>query len=186
MPQKHLMIAIDWFGPYSLDDARRAAANDGYGPGLYMCTGRREGEEVSAIQYVGIGKALQARLIPGHHKLQLVVAERRLWLGQISTAEPSGKKIKVTQAGLDYAEWLHARFLRLPLNDKKTKSLPPRSVTVLNRWFRADDWTGRRNRPHPDWPDLIDFPAYEMPARAVWFGGRQRRFLASDGYADPA
>lgn len=75
--------------------------------------------------------------------------------------------------------------MRLPLNEKKTKTLPQRSVTVMNRWFRADGYTVRSHRPHPDWPDLIDFPDYELPARAVWFGSRQRKFLASDGYARP-
>jgi hypothetical protein len=54
----------------------------------------------------------------------------------------------------------------------------------MNRWFRHDDWGARKNRPHPDWPDLIDFPADELPTRAIWFGGRQRHFLAPD-YAEP-
>lgn len=72
---------------------------------------------------------------------------------------------------------MHARFLRLPLNDKKTKSLPNRSVTVLNRWFNTDYATPRGRRPHAEWPDLLDFPAYDMPARLVWFGSRQRLLL---------
>jgi hypothetical protein len=96
----------------------------------------------------------------------------------VSTAEPSGKRLKVTPATLDYAEWLHARFLHLPLNDKKTKRLPPRSVTVLNRWFGCDYETARGKRPHKDWPDLIDYPDYDLPARAVWFGtpGKQTKY----------
>lgn len=183
MPQKHLMIAVDWYGPYSLQDAK-VAAEQFWGAGLYLAMGKCAYERRLAIQYVGIGKAVHARLTEQHHKLKKITKERQVWLGEISTAEPSGRKIKVTQAGLDYAEWLHARFLKLPLNDKKTKSLPPRSVTVMNRWFRHDDWGARKNRPHPDWPDLIDFPAYGLPARAIWFGGRQRYFLAPD-YAEP-
>jgi hypothetical protein len=111
----------------------------------------------------------------------LVVRERQIWLGEIATAEPSGRKLKVTKATLDYAEWLHARFLNLPLNLAKTKSLPPRGVTVLNRWFNTDYETPRGRRPHKDWPDLIDFPDLEeLPARAVWFGSRQRHFPPPD------
>lgn len=182
MPQKHLMIAVDWYGPYSLDEAQ-GIAESVPGPGLYLCIGRCAYERKKRIQYIGIGKTVHTRLVPEHHKLKLVTKERQIWLGEVSTAEPSGRKMKVTQAGLDYSEWLHARFLQLPLNEKKTKKVPPRSVSVMNRWFRPD-MVARRNRPHADWPDLIDYPAWEMPARAVWFGGRQRIFSAPD-YAEP-
>ncbi|MCX7300160.1 MAG: hypothetical protein NTX73_07230 [Rhodobacterales bacterium] len=179
---KHLMIAVNWFGPYDLDSANEAARKD-YQHALYMCLGKKKHERDRALQYIGIGSKVHTRLTEGHHKLQDVTRERQIWLGEIETAEPSGKKLKVTKATLDYAEWLHARFLKLPLNEKKTKALPPRSVTVLNRWFKVDYETPRRKRPHPDWPDLIDYPAYGLPARIVWFGGRQQRFLAPS-YAD--
>lgn len=179
MTAKHLMIAINWYGPYpDLDEARKHARHD-YVHGLYLAIGKCKYERRRALQYVGIGNSIHTRLTSRHHKLSLIVRERTLWLGEIVTAEPSGKRLKATRATLDFAEWLHARFLRLPLNDKKTKALPPRSVTVLNRWFATDYETPRR-RPHSDWPDLIDFPDYHLPARAVWFGSRQRTFLAPD------
>ncbi|TIS87702.1 hypothetical protein [Mesorhizobium sp.] len=177
------MIAVDWFGPYDLEGAKKAANSD-YGDGLYMCIGKRPYQRAPALQYVGIGIQVRTRLKEDHHKLQEVTKQRSMWLGEVVTAEPSGKKIKVTPATLDYAEWLHARFLRLPLNEKKTKGLPPRSVTVLNRWWRTDYATPRRKRPHPDWPDLIDYPSYGLPARLVWFGKGQRHILGPD-YADP-
>lgn len=184
MERKHLMIAVDWYGPYTMEEANwDAFAN--YGSGLYVCIGKCKYERKNAIQYIGIGKELWKRIKPDHHKMRLVVKQQQIWLGEVSTAEPSGTKLKVTKATLDYAEWMHARFMRLPLNEQKTKTLPPRSVTVLNRWFRSSDYTIRNNRPHPDWPDLLDYPAHELPARAVWFGSRQRRFLHSDGYARP-
>lgn len=180
---KHLMIAVDWFGPYDLDSAWEAAKSD-YGHALYMCLGRQPYQRSTTLQYVGIGNNVHTRLNEDHHKLRKVTREREIWLGEIATAEPSGKKLKVTRATLDYAEWLHARFLQLPLNEKKTKTLPSRSVTVLNRWFKTDYETLRRNRPHPDWPDLIDYPHYELPARLVWFGGKQKYFIAPS-YAKP-
>ncbi|MBD9571889.1 hypothetical protein [Ensifer sp. ENS08] len=92
--------------------------------------------------------------------------------------------MKATKTTLDLAEWLHARFMQLPVNEMKTKTLPSRSVTALNRWFKTDYETPRRNRPHPDWPDLIDYPDYDLPARMIWFGGRQQYFHAPD-YASP-
>lgn len=183
MSSKHLMIAVNWYGPYKdLDEVREIARND-YGHGLYMCTGMRPYQRKIDLQYVGIGDAVHTRMKHDHHALKKVTKERSIWLGDIATAEPSGKRIKVTKATLNYAEWLHARFLQLPLNIMKTKTLPPRSVTVLNRWFKTD-YSPRRNRPHPDWPDLIDYPAWDMPARLVWFGGRQELFHAPE-YARP-
>lgn len=180
MSSKHLMIAIYWYGPYRNIDEARAAARDYYGHGLYLAVGKCKGERRLAMQYVGIGEAMHTRLNDRHHKLSLITRERRIWLGEIATAEPSGKKMKVTRTTLDYAEWLHALYLGLPLNDKKTKREPGRGVTVLNRWFASSDFDAPRRRPHPDWPDLIDFPGYGLPARAVWFGRRQRTFSAED------
>ncbi|USU13820.1 hypothetical protein NF701_08360 [Sphingomonadaceae bacterium OTU29THOMA1] len=178
MISKHLMIAIYWYGPYrDLNEARRAARDD-YEHGLYLAIGKCRRERRLAMQYVGIGGSIHTRLNDRHHKLSLITRERQIWLGEIATAEPSGKRMKVTRTTLDYAEWLHARFLGLPLNDKKTKEPPNRGVTVLNRWFSADDYDATKRRPHSDWPDLIDFPGYQLPARAVWFGRRQRTFTA--------
>ena len=179
MTQRHLMIAIHWYGPYKdLDEARECARYDNI-HGLYLAIGKCRSDRTKRLQYVGIGSAIHTRLNERHHKLSLVEKEREIWLGEIVTAEPSGKRLKATRTTLDLAEWMHARFLGLPLNDKKTKALPRRSVTVLNRWFALNYETPAR-RPHKDWPDLIDYPDCELPARAVWFGVRQRRFLAPD------
>lgn len=183
MTSKHLMIAINWYGPYcDLDEARSCARYD-FEHGLYLAIGKCESQRVRSVQYVGIGANVHTRLTERHHKLSLIRANRTIWLGEIATAEPSGKRLKATRATLDFAEWMHARFMKLPLNDKKTKTLPTRSVTVLNRWF-YDDYETPHRRPHADWPDLIDYPGYELPARTVWFSQRQRTFSAPD-YAAP-
>lgn len=188
MSKKHLMIAINWFGPYRQDlEAIRKIAERDYEHGLYLAIGLTSYQRYEkTLQYIGIGIPISRRLTDRHHRLPLNKRQREIWLRDIATAEPSGKNLKVTPATLDYAEWLHARFLRLPLNDKKTKWLPPRSITILNRWFHTDCERLHGKRTHPDWPDLIDYPADDLPARAVWFGspGRQRRFLAPD-YAKP-
>ncbi|GHG25373.1 hypothetical protein GCM10017322_24510 [Paracoccus aerius] len=85
--------------------------------------------------------------------------------------------MKVTPATLDYAEWAYARFFDLPLNEKKSTGLPKRSFTVLNRWWHTDYERSRVQRPHRDWPDLIDYPGDDLPVRKVWFGGRQEKLL---------
>ncbi|WP_133768350.1 hypothetical protein [Enterovirga rhinocerotis] len=177
---RHLMIAIDWFGPYrTLNEAHSAASVD-YDHGLYMVIGKQPEEQKKSPQYIGIANNLRNRLTQQHHKISRITGPIEIWLGEVVTAEPSGKKVKSTKTTLDYSEWLHARFLSLPLNDRKSKTLPNRSATVLNRWWNTNYETARLRRPHPSWPDLIDFQLDGLPARTVWFGGRQRRFLAPD------
>lgn len=181
---KHLMIAIDWFGPYRDLSAARKIADKDYADGLYVCIGKLPNQHRTRIQYIGISKRLAGRISEDHYQLKKVTRDRQLWMGEIATSEPSGKKLKVTKRTLDFAEWLHARFMQLPLNERKTKGLPSRSVTIMNRWWKTDYITIRKNRPHPDWPDLIDFPDYGIPARMIWFGGK-RRFFSAPEYANP-
>ncbi|WP_147274917.1 hypothetical protein [Ferruginivarius sediminum] len=174
MPDKHLMIAVDWYGPYiNISDAKENARND-YDDGLYICIGKRAHERKRRLQYIGLSERLFTRLSINHHKLSDVEREVEFWLGEIATAEPSGRKLKVTRQTLDMTEWLHARFLELPLNNKKRKGLPYRSATVLNRWWKCDYDNPRRRRPHSSWPDLIDYPGCSLPVRLVWFGQKQR------------
>jgi len=171
---KHLMIAVNWYGPYLSVEKARSAAKADYTHGLYMCLGKAARQRRRALQYIGLAKSLGSRLSNQHQKIHDVSREAEIWLGEIATAEPSGRRLKATPATLDYAEWLHARFLNLPLNEKKTKGLPPRSVTVLNRWW-AIDYETPEKRPHLDWPDLIDYPTWNLPGRLVWFGAPRRQ-----------
>lgn len=188
---KHLMIAVDWYGAYKSVKEARDAAKPFDWPGLYVLIGKTPDQEESKIQYIGISKSLSGRLNTKHHAIgseaieENAIRDVRIWLGEVATAEPSGKKLKATKATLDYAEWLHARFMKLPLNKMKTKHLPTRSVTVLNRWWSSDFERLLGRRPHADWPNLIDYPHHDLPARTVWFGGKQRTFSKAEGYAVP-
>lgn len=167
--RKHLVILIDWYGPYSIDEARNIARTD-YSAGLYFAIGSRTGyAEAAKPLYVGLSKNLGRRL-NGHHKLPSIDDGLQIWLGEVGTAEPGGKKLKVTQTTLDYAEWLHAYYLELELNEKKRKSTPDRSVTVLNHWWKKDYDTAHRRPPHPTWPNLIDF----VDSEHVWVGKAKR------------
>lgn len=172
---RHLAIVIDWYGPYSISEALHASKHDGYGSGLYMGIGKQLNERgTGQPQYIGLSKNLAARLA-NHHKLPDITRDAKIWLGEVATAEPSGQRQKTTSACLDYAEWLHAFFLQLPLNDKKKINPPNRSVTALNRWWRTDYETPWIRRPHPLWPDLIDFAGSDLPAKIIWFGKKQQR-----------
>lgn len=171
---KHFAIVVDWYGPYTLAAALEAARYD-YSTGLYVGLGKLKYERGRAKpQYIGLSKNLRSR-IANHHKLPYITKDMSIWLGEVATADPSGRKRKTTATSLDYAEWLHAFFLQLPLNRKKTVKAPDRSVTVLNRWWKTDYETPRVHRAHPLWPDLIDFIGPRTGAKVVWFGKKQER-----------
>jgi hypothetical protein len=168
---KRLVIGIDWFGPYTRKEVLKAISN--FDGGLYLATGRRSGKgnHKKRPQYIGIStNGLCGRAgNPAHHKLNQLDASFKIWLGEIATAEPAGKRALATPTTLRFAEWLHVYFMELPLNERKKENLPPKPVTVLNRWWAKDFETPRLRRPHPAWPDLIDFAGREYRARKVWF-----------------
>jgi hypothetical protein len=105
--------------------------------------------------------------------LPLINRGRRIWLGEVISPRTPGKKMKVTDRMLDLAEWAHAYFLQLPLNDRKKATPPDFPITVYNRWWHSDLETPYLRRPHIDWPDIIDFLGMEYQAKLVWFGGSQ-------------
>jgi hypothetical protein len=177
MPKKHLVVGVDWYGPYDLKQASDVAVDYGKG-GLYLCLGKRKGEHSRKLQYIGKSNdGLASRLREDHHKLSLVVRDRSLWLGVIGTGGLPGKRKLLTPQGLRLAEWAIARFLELPLNHK-LKTLPSDPVSVLSRWWRLDYETPH-HRPHPDWPELIDYLGPDYGARLVWFGGKQLKISAT-------
>jgi hypothetical protein len=62
--------------------------------------------------------------------------------------------------------------MNLPKN-KRLNRPPPKSATILNRWWKTDLKTPRYHRPHPAWPDLIDYSGRSFRARTIWFGGKK-------------
>jgi hypothetical protein len=170
---KQLTIIIDWYGPYRLDEAILAAKNDFQG-GLYMAMGKSSLTATrKSPQYIGLSSKLANRL-KGHIVLSSI-SDASIWLGEVVTAEPPGKKFKKTTTSLDYAEWFHAYLLKLPKNNKKRKSPPSRPATLLNRWWKKDYDTPWSHRPHPSWPDFFDYPYNNYPIKIVWFGKYQKR-----------
>jgi hypothetical protein len=170
---KQLTIIIDWYGPYSLEGAIKAAKEDGFKDGLYMVIGKTSViEETISPQYIGLSKLL-ARRLKGHPVLSSI-PEGNIWLGEVVTSEPSGRKKRSIKYSLDYAEWLHAYFMKLSRNNKKRKSHPPQPVTLLNRWWKIDYETPRLKRPHTSWPDLFDYPYKNYPIKMIWFGQYQK------------
>lgn len=175
---KSLVALVDWYGPYSLEEALPASFD--YGDGLYAFIGKRSYQRQTSLQYIGLASNLARRLSSNHHKLPAVTKDLQLWLGEVASPRSPGRKIKVTDRMLDLAEWAHVYFLQLPLNDKKKASPPDLPITVYNRWWRTDYETRHKKRPHADWPDIIDYPGNEYDGKLVWFGGKQITFNISE------
>ncbi|WP_407117575.1 hypothetical protein [Bradyrhizobium sp. LMG 9283] len=174
MPKKHLVVGVDWYGPYDLKTAHKVAKDYGKG-GLYLCLGKLKGQHSRRLQYVGkSNNGLASRLNEDHHKLSEVQRERKLWLGVVGTGGVPGKRKLLTPQALHLAEWAIAHFLDLRLNDRLRLRRPPEPVTVLSRWWHSDYETPHLHRPHPGWPDLIDYLGPYYRARLVWFGQRQK------------
>jgi len=168
---KPIVAVIEWYGPYSLEEARTASFD--YKDGIYLALGKTKNQRSSRLQYVGLAADLPARLNGYHHKLPLITREQAIWLGEVVSPRTPGRKIKVTDRMLDLSEWAHAYFLQLPLNNKKKAYPPDRPITVYNRWWRRDYETPYKKRPHKEWPDIIDYLGADYNAKLIWFGGKQ-------------
>lgn len=168
---KSVVAVVEWYGPYSLEEAQEVSFD--YADGIYLAIGKTKYQRTSHLQYVGLASDLKSRLNGYHHRIPLITQDRKLWLGELISPRTPGRKIKVTDRMLDLAEWAHAYFLQLPLNDRKKTNPPDRPITVYNRWWRKDYVTSYKKRPHSDWLDIIDFAGDEYEAKVVWFGGRQ-------------
>ncbi len=170
---KHLAVVVDWYGPYPLDAALMKAKS--MDRGLYLGLGKIRCQRGPARpQYIGLTTCFGSRL-GNHHKLPSITQKPEFWLGVVATVNVPGKATKKTPPSLDYAEWVHAYFLNLPLNERKKKNPPSRPVTVLNRWWRTDSERQRFKRPNQAWPDLIDYQGREHVTRLVWFGIKQQK-----------
>lgn len=168
---KPVVAVIEWYGPYTLEDAREASF--AYADGIYIALGKTKNQRASRLQYVGLASDLPTRLNGSHHKLPLITRDREIWLGEVVSPRTPGRKIKVTDRMLDLSEWAHAYFLQLPLNNKKKATPPDRAITVYNRWWKRDFVTPYKRRPHNSWPDMIDYVGPDYDAKLVWFGGKQ-------------
>lgn len=165
---KHLVVVIDWYGPFKRDEALRRAKAGEFKDGLYLATGKRKHQRGGSVpQYIGLSSKLQSRLAQ-HKTLPKITRDQQLWLGEVGSANVPGPKVKKTTPTLDLAEWAIAYFVRLPLNNKKTINPPRQPVSVLSRWWKPDyenPWIRKR----PSCPDFIDYLGEEDCVRMVWF-----------------
>lgn len=170
---------IDWCGPFhTIEDACAAVVMEGYGEALYMAIGSRRGQVKTHIQYVGITTDLTKRF-NGKHPIQLLLRPKslRLYVGVVTSQAVAGKKAahhaKNFSIPLYLAESALAFLMEIPLNKDKRCNPPKDSIVVVNRWYRHDFATRRRNRAHTTWPDLVEYDCDEGIGDLAWHGGRR-------------
>ena len=73
--------------------------------------------------------------------------------------------------------------MEVPLNKDKRCSPPQDSVVVVNRWYKTDFETRRRRRPHPQWPDLVEYDCSVGIGELAWHG-KKRKHLNPDAIQD--
>jgi hypothetical protein len=174
---ENIATVVNWFGPYKgreLDEipkSARLAAKYDYAEGLYAAIGHRP-QGALALLYMGVGANLHQRLNSNHHKLNRLPLHS-LWLGEVSVAGVPGRRKKKINPHLDIVEWATAYFLRLPFNERKSKSPPPNSCVVVNRWW-GTDYEKQVKRPVAGWADIIEYDSVRGTANLVWFGASAR------------
>lgn len=175
-------VVVDWYGPYDSVKAAKAAIREwGMGEVLYMAAGTVDRQTVPKLQYVGITKGFENRMKP-EHKVRTKISEEGLsiYIGEVISQAVSGRKAKHQHKRFTVpvylAESALAFFLQLPLNSDKRCSRPNDSIVLLNRWWKIDGETRNRRRPHPDWPDFIEYDEYSDLGSVVWHGGRRKHF----------
>lgn len=177
-----IATVVNWFGPFTgvnstdvLRNARRAAQEfSGTWHGLYTAIGAGESLRRGPrnMLYMGVGNPLETRLNPAHHKLGKLHLGA-LWLGEVAVHDLVGAQVKKLDIHADIAEWAHAFFLELPYNTQKRRNPPEHSCVVTNRWF-ATDYSTRVDRPHPRWPDIIDYDRRRRTAVLTRYDGPPR------------
>lgn len=180
-------VIIDWFGPYSsVEAAKQEERNAPFGESLYLAIGSVKRRPAPQIQYIGITLDVEYRFDTKHTIRREINQEGlNLWVGVVSSQAVSGRK----GAGLtrrhntlvQLAEGVLIYFLQPPLNkDKRKRIQKDHSVMVYNRWWKADGETRRRQRPHPTWPDVIEYDTYTDIGVVAWLGGRKRYYNSDD------
>jgi len=140
-----------------------AARKDNFKRGLYLTVAPRQKEA-----YTGISGNLASRISARHHALDQLGPRVTIWLGVVGSFGIPGPKParKVTDRQVDLVEWVHAHFVPAITLNKRKKINPPREgVTVVNRWWRSEDYDSPHRRPYRWWPSVIDFVGPEYGPR---------------------
>ncbi|WP_421549611.1 hypothetical protein [Pseudomonas sp. QD4] len=145
----HTTLIVEWRGPLTLEEIE---SNPEWSNGLYMATGRLKYERSASIQYCGITEGSFFSRLRYHHKVDQIFREQRFWLGSVKY--PS----EVSRHYLELVESMIIYFWKPALNERKKLS-SPKSITLINRWFKKDNTP--RYRQHTLCKDIEDVISWD-------------------------
>lgn len=88
MAAKHSMILVDWYGPFTRDQASKFSS--GFKKALYVLIGKEKHERGEPrLKYIGILEtSLWCRLFRNHEKLKLLRKGYVIWVGEVGSYDP--------------------------------------------------------------------------------------------------
>jgi len=124
----HTTLIVDWRGPFTLEDIER---DPELSNGLYLATGKLKYQRSANIQYCGITEGSFFNRLRYHHKVHEIFKEQQFWLGSIRYPNEASRRY------LELVESMIICFWKPKLNEKK-KFAAPKSITLINKWFKKD------------------------------------------------
>lgn len=172
MAHRTLMIAIDWYGPFSsLSDAAAEADSAQIGEALYLAYND------NSQSYVGVTGGVNQRFKQHYALFDVMKHDTELWIGIVASQSIPGRKNQLSYQyhsfPLRLAEQIIIYSLQPTENIHYRRSEPKAPGVVFSRWFEhSSPWARRNDRPHEEWPDLVEFDDEAHLVRKAWFGGR--------------
>ena len=154
MAQSKIRITVDWYNVLDLKNAGRnleCRSN----PFLYLCLGKVKYQRRNMLQSFGCSNSLSDVLF--EKEVRLVSRERQIWLGFVTTLEPSGQTHLASLSPVCYVNFIYHKGLKFRNKRFSESHDTGESAEVFNRWWRRETVFARKVSPHIDWPDVITY-----------------------------
>ena len=158
-----IAIIVEWYGPYtSIEGLKEEAIAWGKKSRtltrtLYMGISSREALAESSINYIGLSTSPSSRF--GKHEKMNDPINNAYYLGEIATADLSGRRTLKTPTDLHTAEGAFIHKLQPTLNTSRKRTAPKDCVVIYSRFWDMND--GVTPIPTPEFfPELIAYNSY--------------------------
>ena len=152
MAQSKIRMTVDW---YNVPDLKSSGRNLEYrsNPFLYLCLGKVKYQRRNMLQSFGCSNSLSDVLF--EKEVRLVSRERQIWLGFVTTLEPSGQTHLAGLTHVCYANFIYHKVLKFRNKRFLEGHDTCENAEIFNRWWRRETVFARKVSPHVDWPDMI-------------------------------
>lgn len=143
------VYVLEWIGPFNSKDEMDERTDNCC---VYLITGKFPYDRINSIKYVGItGRSVSERVHEKDHlRKQEQIKGKQYWAGYFSKLSDNDISTRKKRERAELVEYLLVRYLYLKvkmINEKKTKSNPPKAVVVISRWQKRKDGEYRYNKP---------------------------------------